>query len=177
MRRKAKEVNFGIVYGISPHGLSLRVGVKHAIAKEYIERFFERYKGVKIYLEKSLSDARRNKYVQTLLMRKRFVHDINSKNAHIRSQLERIAVNAPIQGTASDIIKLAMLKLQKEIVTCKLESKLILQVHDELLIESPDSEVEKISKLLKYAMEHVMILKVPLKVDIKAGKNWAELKN
>jgi len=174
MRSIAKTVNFGIVYGMSPFGLSkeLRIGISKA--KEFIDAYFDKYVKVKIFLEGLVEEARHDGYVTTILNRRRYLPEINSKNNSVRQFAERAAINAPIQGSAADLIKIAMINIQRLIDEKKLRSKMILQVHDELAFEVPEEELEVMKGLVKTRMEEVVRLKVPVKVQIKAGKNWLE---
>lgn len=174
MRRMAKTVNFGIIYGISPYGLSEALNISPKEAGIIIEQYFEKHKGVKDYIDNTLSAARSSGFVTTLLGRKRPVPEINSQNLNIRQQTERMAINTPIQGTAADMIKIAMTKIWNELKKQKLKTKMVLQIHDELLFEVPENEIEDAKKLIKHGMENAIELSVPLKVDIGAGKNWAE---
>jgi len=172
MRRAAKAVNFGIIYGISDYGLSRDLKISRKEAKEYINNYFERYKGVKEYIEKIVRFAKENGYVTTIMNRRRYIPEINSRNFTQRSQAERLAMNAPIQGSAADIIKMAMVKVYNDLKKLKLKSKLILQVHDELVVDTYKDEVDIIKKILKENMENVVQLKVPLVVEIGVGPNW-----
>ena len=173
-RRIAKMVNFGVVYGISPFGLSEALNISREKAKEYIEKYFRRHPGVKDYIEKSLSEARNKGYVSTLFGRKRAVPEINNKSATVRQLGERLAINSPIQGTAADVIKIAMVNIFKEFEERGLKARMILQVHDELLFELPRVELETVRDIVQREMEGAIDLAVPLKVDINYGKNWAE---
>ncbi|MDI3529154.1 MAG: polymerase [Thermoanaerobacter sp.] len=172
MRRAAKAVNFGIIYGISDYGLSRDLKISRKEAKEYINNYFERYKGVKEYIEKIVRFAKENGYVITIMNRRRYIPEINSRNFTQRSQAERLAMNAPIQGSAADIIKMAMVRVYNDLEKLKLKSKLILQVHDELVVDTYKDEVEIVKKILKDNMENVVQLKVPLVVEIGVGPNW-----
>lgn len=174
LRRIAKTVNFGVIYGISPFGLSETLSISRDEAKKYIDQYFQRHSGVKSYIEKSLEDARNKGYVLTLFGRKRAIPEIGSKNAAVRQQSERLAINSPIQGTAADIIKIAMVHIWKKIGENNLKSKMILQVHDELLFELPVEELDAMTGIVRNEMEGVIKLAAPLRVDIKYGKNWAE---
>lgn len=175
MRRAAKAVNFGIVYGISDFGLSQDLGISRAEAKEYIENYFGRYHGVRVYIDRVIAEAREKGYVTTLLNRRRYLPDILSRNFHLRSFAERMAMNTPIQGSAADIIKLAMLKLQEELEKRKLGSSMILQVHDELIFDVPANETDTMAKIVNDIMSSIYPLAVPLKVDLQIGPNWYEL--
>ena len=176
MRRMAKAVNFGIVYGISSFGLSENLNIPVKESKEFIDSYFECYPGIKIYMDEVVSEAHKNGFVKTLFGRKRSIPELNNKNYLIRSSGERIALNTPIQGTAADILKMAMVKIASELKARNLKSKLILQVHDELVFDTLVSEKKEIMNLMKDVMENIYKLKVPLKVDIEYGDNWYELK-
>lgn len=175
MRDRAKAVNFGIVYGISDFGLARNIKVSRKEAKEYIEGYFRRYPGVKQFMERIVSEARERGYVTTLLNRRRYLPDIYSSNHNVRAFGERTAMNTPIQGTAADIIKLAMVKVDKELRDKELKTKMILQVHDELIFEVPEDELDCAIKIIKDCMENAVKLDVPLVVDIKKGRNWYEM--
>ncbi|MEG2638042.1 MAG: DNA polymerase I [Clostridiales bacterium] len=175
MRRKAKAVNFGIIYGISGYGLGRDLGIGRIEAKEYIDKYFQRYPGVQDYLHNVVEEAKKNGYVTTLMGRRRYLPDINHKNFQMRSFAERTAMNTPIQGTAADIIKYAMVELFKRLNQAGLRSKMILQVHDELILDCPKNELAKTAELLKEVMENAVQLKVPLLVDVKTGEDWYSL--
>ncbi len=172
MRRKAKTANFGIIYGISVFGLSERLNIPRAEAKELIEGYFRTYPGVKQYMDNSIETAREKGYVETIFGRKRFLADINSRNAVVRGYAERNAINAPIQGSAADIIKVAMIRIFNRLEKEGLRSKMILQVHDELNFNVPLEEKEKLTKIVVEEMENAHKLIVPLKTDCGAGENW-----
>jgi DNA polymerase-1 len=174
-RRQAKVVNFGIVYGLSPFGLSQQLGIEPAEAKRFIEAYFEKYHGVRTFIDKTLEEARRDQRVKTLFGRVRPIPDINSRNANQRGFAERTAVNTPLQGTAADLIKLAMIRIDAKLSERKLASRMTLQVHDELVFEVPESEVQAVGCLVKNEMENVHPLSVPLLVEIGIGKNWRDL--
>lgn len=174
MRRKAKAVNFGIIYGISAFGLAQDIGVSNAEAKRYIESYFARYPKVRSFIDETIAQAKSVGFVKTLLGRKRFIPELASAAAPVRSFGERMAVNTPIQGTAADLIKLAMIKIHDTITEQKLGSRMILQVHDELIFEVPDREIDTMKELVKKEMEGVLQLSVPIKVDMGIGKNWDE---
>jgi len=174
MRRKAKEVNFGIIYGISSWGLSQRLGIPKKEGAEIIENYFKNFPGIKRYMDESITKARENGYAETIFGRRRYLRDINSRNAMQRSFAERNAINAPIQGTAADIIKLAMIRLHDLFETNGLESKMIMQVHDELVFDVKKDELETVKSLVKESMEHAASLTVPLLVEMGSGKNWLE---
>ncbi|HLF20108.1 MAG TPA: DNA polymerase I, partial [Bacteroidota bacterium] len=174
MRRKAKEVNFGIMYGSGPFGLATRLEITQTEAKDIIARYFERFPKVKQYINDTIDTARRKGYVQTLLGRRRYLPEINSRNQNIRGNAERQAINMPIQGTAADMIKLAMVKIDLDVRTSKLESAMILQVHDELIFEIQKDEEKKMRELVQRDMKKALELSVPLDVEIGVGKNWLE---
>lgn len=176
MRARAKAVNFGIVYGISDYGLARDIGVSRKEAGYYIESYFAKYQGVKRYIDEVVADARRDGYVTTLFGRRRHLPDINSSNFNQRSFAERTAMNTPIQGAAADIIKIAMNKVYALLKAKKLKSRILLQVHDELVFEVPAAELEEVAALVKQAMEEAVKLDVPLIADVKAGCNWAQAK-
>ena len=175
MRREAKVINFGIVYGMSPYGLSQQLGTEPKIAQAYIDEYFKKYSGVQTYIEKSLEEARQKGYVITLLHRRRYLPDIHSITAAIRQASERMAINTPLQGTAADIIKVAMIRIQNRIEELGLSTKMTMQVHDELVFEILEEELQKTLPMIQNEMETVMELSVPLKVSIHSGKNWAEV--
>ena len=174
MRRKAKTANFGIIYGISTFGLSERLGVSRAEAKELIDGYFMSFPGVKDYIDTTIENARRDGYVETLLHRRRYLPDINSRNANVRGYAERNAVNAPIQGTAADVIKIAMVRIADRLKREGLKTEMLLQVHDELNFNVPMDEVDRVKALVREEMEGAMKLSVPLRVDIGVGQNWLE---
>lgn len=173
-RSNAKMVNFGIIYGISAFGLSQRLAIKRTEAKEIIENYFEQYPKVKEFMDKSIHDARDKGFVETIMGRKRHLKDINSRNAVVRGYAERNAINAPIQGAAADVIKIAMIEVQKAINQANYKSKMLLQVHDELVFDVYLPELEEIQKLIKDKMEQAVSLSVPLEVDLGTGKNWLQ---
>lgn len=175
-RRNAKAVNFGIVYGISDFGLSNNLGITRKKAKDYIETYFERYPGIKEYMETVVRDARDTGYVETLFNRRRELPDINSRNFNIRSFAERTAINSPIQGSAADILKIAMINLDKALNEGQFKAKMLLQVHDEIVLEVPNDELEAIKALVKKTMEGAVDLAVPLLADENTGKTWYEAK-
>ncbi|MBL7019814.1 MAG: DNA polymerase I [Nitrospinaceae bacterium] len=171
-RRMAKAVNFGIVYGLSAFGLSRQLKIFPKEAKKFIDQYFALYKKVKIYMEETVAQAREVGYTMTLMNRKRYLPDLKSQNRQVRESAERVAINSPVQGSAADLIKLAMIQLAKKISEKKLKSIMILQVHDELVFECPEEEEQVMKALVKTEMEEVVPLKVPLVVDIGWGKNW-----
>ncbi len=174
-RRRAKAVNFGIVYGLSAFGLSQQIGIDQREAKKFIESYFEKYKGVRTFIDRTLEETRRDQRVKTLFGRVRPIPDINSKNANSRGFAERTAVNTPLQGTAADLIKLAMIQIDAELTKRNLKSRMLLQVHDDLLFEVPEPEVETMRELVRDKMENVHKLKVPLVVDLGVGPNWRDV--
>lgn len=171
-RDSAKAINFGIVYGISSFGLAKGANLSQAQAQKYIDQYFARYPQVKAYLDHMVSSARETGYVTTILNRRRYLPDITSKNYPRRSFAERTAMNTPIQGSAADIIKMAMLRIDQAFKACKVKARMLLQVHDELVFEVPAHELEEVAKIVKENMETVLDLKVPLVVDLKAGNDW-----
>ncbi len=174
-RRQAKVVNFGIVYGLSPFGLSQNLGIEPAEAKQFITNYFEKYKGVRTFIDRTLEEARRELKVKTLFGRVRPIPDINSKNANQRGFAERTAVNTPLQGTAADLIKIAMIRIDAALQDRGLKSRMTLQVHDELVFEVPENESEIMQALVRQHMEHAHELAVPLQVEMGVGKNWRDM--
>jgi DNA polymerase-1 len=174
-RRRAKAVNFGIVYGLSPFGLAQQLGIEQREAKKFIDAYFEKYSGVRKFIDRTLEETRREQKVKTLFGRTRPIPDINSKNANMRGFAERTAVNTPLQGTAADLIKVAMIRLDSELRSRKLKSRMLLQVHDELLFEVPHGEVEPMRELVREKMEGVYALNVPLLVEVGVGPNWRDV--
>lgn len=176
MRRRAKAINFGIIYGISSFGLSNDIGISPYEAKRFIDKYFEMYPKVKEYMDNNVIFAKENGYISTLSGRIRYIPEINVSNFQTRSFGERIAMNMPLQGSASDIIKMAMIDVAKKLEDGGFKAKLVLQVHDELLIDCPDDEVIKVERLLKESMENIVKLRVKLEVDVSVGNNWLEAK-
>ena len=174
-RRRAKAVNFGIVYGLSAFGLSQQIGIDTKEAKQFIDAYFEKYSGVREFIDRTLDQARRDQKVMTLFGRVRPIPDIHSKNFNLRGFAERTAVNTPLQGTAADLIKIAMIRIDADLRGRKLRSQMLLQVHDELVFEVPEEEVGAMKRLVSERMENVYELKVPLKVDVGVGLNWRDL--
>ena len=174
MRRKAKEVNFGILYGIGPFGLKTRLGVTQSHAKEIIETYFNTFKRVKEFMNNSVISAQENGYAETLMGRRRFLKNINSSNRVVRQFEERVAINMPIQGTAADMIKLAMINIFNELDKRKTKTKMVLQVHDELLFDMHKDEVDKLTPIIKKLMETSLPLKVPVVVETGMGTNWLD---
>lgn len=176
MRRQAKAVNFGIVYGISDYGLSQNLGITRKEAGDFIERYFSVFSGVKHWMEEIVKQAKQDGYVTTLLNRRRYLPDIRSSNFNLRSFAERTAMNTPIQGTAADVIKLAMIRMQESLREKGLKSRMLLQVHDELVFEVPQDELEAMQQLVPEVMESALELNVPLKVDVNYGQSWYDAK-
>lgn len=174
LRRQAKVINFGIIYGMSPYGLSKELGISQKMAKTYIDNYFSRYKGVKRFIDQTISDARETRKTSTLLGRIRLLPDIDSSNKIVREFAERTAINTPIQGTAADLIKLAMIRIDKAFRQDGLNSAMLLSVHDEIVFEVPTEELTSVKRLVKEIMEGIWNLKVPLKVNVASGENWAE---
>ncbi|WP_430612429.1 DNA polymerase I [Enterococcus sp. DIV0876] len=176
MRRQAKAVNFGIVYGISDYGLSQNLGISRKEAQQYIDTYFDKYPGVKTYMEEVVREAKDKGYVETLYNRRRYLPDINSRNFNIRNFAERTAINTPIQGSAADILKIAMIDLAKRLKEEEMAATMLLQVHDELVFEVPATELERLDTLVKEVMEKAVTLHVPLLTDSNWGKTWYEAK-
>ena len=173
-RSNAKTVNFGIIYGVSAFGLSNQTNLNRSEAKALIDTYYETYPKLKDYIQKQTAFARENGYVETVLGRRRYLKDINSRNAVVRGASERNAVNAPIQGSAADIIKIAMINIAAILKSQKLKSKMLLQVHDELVFDAHKDELDILSKIIKHEMENAFKLSVPLDVEIGIGNNWLE---
>ena len=176
MRRIAKAVNFGIIYGISSFGLSENLGITPKEAKMFIDNYFESYPGIKEYMDKTIEKAYDDGYVKTLMGRRRYIEELKNKNVFIRKSGERIALNTPIQGTSADIIKKAMIDISKEFKKRNIKSKMILQVHDELVFDCLKEEVDEVSSIVKDLMENAVELNVPLKVDLESGNDWYQAK-
>jgi DNA polymerase-1 len=174
MRRTAKMVNFGIIYGISAFGLAQRLSIPRQDAGKIIDQYFNQYPGVREYIEREAQDARTRGYVSTLTGRRRYLRDINSANQTIRSATERVAINAPIQGTAADMIKIAMVKVHAALREGGFETRMLLQVHDELLFEVPQGEVDRVKPIIVKCMKEALPLRVPVLVETGTGKNWLE---
>ena len=174
-RRIAKVLNFGVIYGLSPHGISQQTGFSREEGASFIENYFSKYPGINDYLEQVKVKARAEQYVETLLGRRRYLPDINSSNFNVRGGAERMAINMPIQGTAADIMKLAMIKVQKRLEEEGLQTKMLLQVHDELVFETPKYEMESLKELVFDEMPGAMDLDVILKVDAKWGPTWGDM--
>ncbi len=175
LRRRAKAINFGILYGMSPFGLSRELGIGGKEAKTYIDHYFDRYPGVKEYIEGLKTTARKDGHVFTIMGRRRILKDIDSRNKVLREAAERMAINTPIQGSAADLIKMAMIRVDREFREAGMEARLILQVHDELIVEAPSPEAAGAERILQQAMEGAAKLSVPLTVSVSRGKNWGEI--
>jgi DNA polymerase-1 len=175
MRRQAKVINFGIIYGMSAFGLAKQLGVGNRLSQEFIQRYFARHPQVKAYLDQTLEEARKLGWVTTLLGRRRHFPQINSSNRLVRQEAERSAVNTPLQGTAADIIKKAMLEVEVALNQANLSARMLLQLHDELLLEAPQDELHETAKVVRQAMEGVVRLRIPLVVDLRAGRNWGDM--
>jgi DNA polymerase-1 len=176
LRRRAKAVNFGIIYGISEYGLARDTGVSRMEAREYIKKYLDTYPGVRQYMEDIVAFGKKYGYVETILKRRRYIPDLNASNKNVQALARRMALNTPIQGTSADIIKLAMIKVFRELKRQGLESRLLLQVHDELVLEVPKKELDGVAQLLEDCMQNAYELKVPLDTTIKIGENWYDLK-
>jgi DNA polymerase-1 len=174
-RGRAKAVNFGIVYGISPFGLATQLGIPQAEARAYIDRYFARYAGVHAFIEKTLEQTRKDGFVRTLFGRVRPIPDIESRNPNQRGFAERTAINTPLQGTAADLIKLAMIAIDRKLTERGLKTRMVLQVHDELLFEVPTEENAEVEALVRTEMEGAVKLDVPLVADVAFGANWRDL--
>ena len=174
MRRKAKEVNFGIIYGIGAFGLANRLEIRNSEAKEIIDRYFAEFPKVKDYMERTKQFARENGYVETITGRRRYLAQIKNQNAAARAEDERAAINMPIQGTAADMIKIAMINIYEDFLKKKFASKMLLQVHDELVFEVKKDEMEEVKKVVSREMRNALKLDVPIEVDIGVGKSWFE---
>jgi DNA polymerase-1 len=175
LRRRAKAVNFGIVYGISDFGLARDTGVSRKEAAQYIERYLDHFPGVRQYMQDIVEFGKKYGYVETLLKRRRYLPDLNARNKNVQAFAKRMALNTPIQGTSADIIKLAMLQVHEALQTKKLKARMLLQVHDELVLEVPKSELPEAAALVRECMENACELKVPLKVSLEAGDNWYDM--
>jgi DNA polymerase-1 len=174
MRRRAKVINFGIIYGKTDYGLARELGIAKSQARQFIADYFERYRGVKEYMDRTVAEARETGVVHTLLGRRRYLRDLRSRNPALRGQSERMAMNTPIQGSAADLLKLAMIRVQRDLRASALRARMLLTVHDELVFECPAEEVTELAGLVRRAMEGVASLEVPLVVDVGAGENWGQ---
>jgi DNA polymerase-1 len=177
MRSRAKTINFGTIYGQGAHSLSRQLKIEHADAKEFIETYFKRFAGVRAFLDAMVATAREKGYVETILGRRRYIPELNDRNFNIRAFGERLAQNSPIQGSAADLIKVAMIKVHQDIEAAGLKAKMLLQVHDELVFEAPPAEIEQLQELVTHAMTTAVPLRVPLVVDLGVGENWLEAKS
>lgn len=175
-RSSAKAVNFGIVYGISDFGLGEQLGIGRKAAKAYIEQYLEEYAGIKKYMENIVEEAKQKGYASTMFGRRRYIKELQSNNYMVREFGKRAAMNTPIQGTAADIMKIAMIKVYNELKTQNLKSKIVLQVHDEMMIEAPIEEKDQITQILKQSMESATTLKIPLIAEISEALNWYDCK-
>src|SRR5690349_20850366 len=173
-RRNAKAVNFGIIYGQSAFGLSQNLGIPRKEAAEIIEQYFAQFPGIKQYMADTMNFARENGYVTTLMGRRRYLRDINSGNQTVRGFAERNAINAPIQGSAADMIKIAMINIHRELKTQKLDSRMTMQVHDELVFDVPNHEIEIVKPIIMHNMKTAIKTEVPIMVEIGTGLNWLE---
>jgi DNA polymerase-1 len=176
MRRHAKAVNFGIVYGISDYGLSKNLGISRKRAQEFIDNYFEQYPQIKDYMDKAVQEARDKGYAETIMHRRRYLPDIHAKKYTVRAFAERTAINSPIQGSAADIIKIAMINMQKKLDELHLKTKMVVQVHDELIFDVPKDELETIKKIVPEVMQSAVKLDVPLIADSGWGHNWYDAK-
>jgi DNA polymerase-1 len=174
MRSQAKTVNFGIIYGMSPYGLSRDLEIDIGEAEKFIQNYFERYPGVRTYMDRTIEAARKDGYVATILNRRRYLPEINSQNINIRQFAERAAINTPIQGSAADLIKAAMLNIYRVFGERKFRSRMILQVHDELIFEAEKTEAEELKAAVRSEMEGVFKLRAPVLVNVSVGSNWLE---
>lgn len=177
MRSRAKTINFATIYGQGPHALSRQLKITHVEAKEFIERYFQRFQRVREYLDSMVDYARTHGYVETIFKRRRYIPELRDRNFNIRAFGERTAANSPIQGSAADLIKIAMIRIRDRLVTEGLSGRMLLQVHDELVLEAPKEEVEAVTAVVKYEMEHAATLSVPLIVDVGTGENWVDTKH
>jgi DNA polymerase I len=175
LRRQAKAINFGIVYGMSPFGLSKQLNISQKMAQTYINNYFARYQGVKAFMDRTIEEAHRTHKTTTLLNRIRLLPDIDSTNRSVRQFAERMAINTPIQGSAADLIKLAMIKVDRELRKNNLKAAMLLTVHDELVFEAPPEEKAELEVLVREVMEGVWDLRVPLKVNMEWGNNWSQV--
>ena len=175
MRRVAKIMNFGVIYGLSPYGISQQTDLSAAQGAAFIKQYFSEYSGIYDYLEETKLKARNVGYVETIAGRRRYIPEINSPNFQVRQGAERIAVNMPIQGTAADIIKFAMISIHKKLIDTNLSTRMLLQVHDELIFEVPPDEIDLVKSIILDLMPGAMALDVPLDVQIKTGYTWGEL--
>jgi DNA polymerase-1 len=176
MRGRAKTINFATIYGQGPHALSRQLKISHAEAKEFIERYFERFVRVREFLDGTVEYARQHGYVETIFKRRRYIPELRDRNFNIRAFGERTAANSPIQGSAADLIKMAMIKIRDTLASERLSARMLLQVHDELVFEVPGPELDVVTELVTREMEHAATLSVPLLVEVGTGENWLETK-
>jgi len=176
MRGRAKTINFATIYGQGPHALSRQLGIAHAEAKDFIAKYFERFSGVKRYLDSMVEFAREHGYVQTIFGRRRYIPELRERNFNMRAFGERTAANSPIQGSAADLIKIAMIRIHDLMRERQLESRMLLQVHDELVFDVVPAELDAVRELVIHEMEHAAALDVPLVVDVGIGDNWLDTK-
>ena len=174
MRRTAKTINFGVIYGMSAFRLARQLGISRTMAKSFIDSYFATYSGVQDFINSTIEQAEKEGFVETINGRRRYIKAINSANKSEKAAAERIAINTPIQGSAADIVKKAMIKVHAELSEKLPEAKLLLQVHDELIVECPENQAEEVAKIMKTSMESVTQLTVPLKVSVEIGKRWGE---
>ena len=175
MRRIAKIMNFGVIYGLSPHGISQQTGLSAKEGKMFIEAYFGQYPGISEYIDSVKSQVKNSGYVETLIGRRRYVPEAKSSNFHVRGAGERMAINMPIQGTAAEAIKIAMLRIQQRIDSLHMKTMMIVQVHDELIFEVPTNEIAQLQKLVLEIMPNVLDLQIPLDVEIKIGTSWGDM--
>ena len=176
MRARAKTINFATIYGQGPHALSRQLKIAHAEAKEFIERYFMRFQRVREFLDTTVAYAREHGYVETIFKRRRYIPELRDRNFNIRAFGERTAANSPIQGSAADLIKIAMIRIRDRLNAERFSARMLLQVHDELVFEVPTDELAAVTALVKHEMEHAASLSVPLVVDVGSGHNWLETK-
>jgi DNA polymerase-1 len=174
MRRKAKEVNFGILYGSSAFGLAQNLGISRGEAADIIKAYFTEFPAIKRYMDDSVNGARDKEFVETILGRRRYLRDINSRNVTTRGFAERNAINAPIQGTAADIIKIAMVNIHRWLEKNKMKTKMIMQVHDELVFDVHKTEVDKVKEHVAFLMKHAVCIEVPMEVEVGVAENWLD---
>jgi DNA polymerase-1 len=176
MRARAKTINFATIYGQGPHALSRQLRIEHAEARRFIAEYFERFQGIRSYLDSMVEFAREHGYVQTIFGRRRYIPELRDRNFNVRAFGERTATNSPIQGSAADLIKIAMIRIHDALQRERLQTRMLLQVHDELVFEAPPAEVDQVVELVRSEMEHAAQLSVPLVVDLEIGDNWLETK-
>ncbi len=174
LRRHAKVINFGIIYGMGPFSLAQDLGISQKMAKTYIENYFKRYPGVRAFIDQTIETARDTRQTSTLLGRIRLLPEIDSRNHNLRQFAERTAVNTPIQGTAADLIKLAMIEVDRSLLEKSFQARMLLSVHDEIVLEVPPEEIDPVGAMVRSAMEDIWELAVPLKVNLAVGANWSE---